>query len=205
MDFSHPLGVVTPTLDGDVLVALAGADEEFSGRQLHRVVGHGSEQGIRKAADRLVAQGIVHMRQMGRAKAYRLNRRHLAAPHIEGLAMARQELVARLRRSVDAWEITPAWALLFGSVARGEGTRYSDLDLLVIRRSDVDADSSSWLEQLTDLEREAATWTGNEARIVEFGEAELDQGVELIDGAIVTGIELFGSRRALRRKVEASR
>lgn len=205
MDFSHPLNVVTPTLDGDVLAALAGADDEFSGRRLHKVVGHGSEQGIRKAADRLVAQGIVHMRQVGRAKAYRLNRQHLAAPHIEGLAMARQELLARLRRSFDSWETSPAWALLFGSVAVGEGTRYSDLDLVVIRPSNVATEAHQWLEQLANLEREASEWTGNEARIVEFGEDELNREDELLDAAVATGIELFGSRRLLRRVIEASR
>src|ERR1700722_20195038 len=72
MDFGHPLMVVTPTLDGDVLAALARADAEFSGRELARHVGYGSTEGIRRAADRLVAQGVVSRRAAGAAHLYRL-------------------------------------------------------------------------------------------------------------------------------------
>lgn len=93
MDFEHPFRAVAPTLDGDVLTVLARADEGFSGRQIHRLLGQGSEQGIRKAAERLVEQGVVLRSQVGRANVYRLNRKHVAAPHIEGLAALRAEVL----------------------------------------------------------------------------------------------------------------
>jgi predicted nucleotidyltransferase len=200
MDFRHPLRVVTPTLDGDVLALLAGAEEEFNGRRLHRLLGHGSEPGVRKAAERLVDQGIVLRREVGRAKTYRLNRQHIAAAHIEGLAALRMELVARLRAALDSWEEPPLAGILFGSVARGEASAHSDLDLLLVRRQAVDEDSPSWQAQLGDLQREATGWTGNDARILEYGEEELaDPAVRsVIDDAISEGIELFGSRYRLR-------
>lgn len=59
MQFSNPLAVVTPTLDGPVLAALAAADSPFTTGQLTRVLDGGSKEGIRKVLRRLTAQGVV--------------------------------------------------------------------------------------------------------------------------------------------------
>src|ERR1700694_1793409 len=155
MDFARPLLAVTPTLDGDVLAALARADVEFSGRELARHAGRGSAEGIRSAADRLVAQGVVSRRAAGSAHLYRLNRDHLAAPYIAGLATLREQLLERLRELVAAWEEPAVMAMLFGSVARGSAAAESDLDLLVVRHKDCDPDSPVWRAQLQDLSRSA--------------------------------------------------
>jgi predicted nucleotidyltransferase len=204
MDFSHPLRAITPTLDGDVLTVLAGADEGFSGRRIHRLLEHGSEQGVRKAAERLVDQGVVLRHQAGRAKIYRLNRQHVAASHIEGLATLRAELLERLRVALASWEVPPLLALLFGSVARGEGGPNSDLDLLLVRRADVEEESPIWIEQLASLERDATKWTGNDARIVEFGEDELFQEdlEDVVGEALSKGIDIYGSRRRFRSSIK---
>jgi hypothetical protein len=201
MDFYRPLTVVTPTLDGDVLVALARGDAEFSGRELARHVGHGSTEGIRRAADRLVAQGVVSRRAAGAAHLYRLNGEHLAAPWIEGLAGLRQQLIDRLRGLLASWDETPRVVLLFGSVAQGRATTDSDLDLLVVRRRDCDPDSDPWRAQLAELERSATAWTGNDARVLELSEDEISHPAAepVIADALRDGLELFGSRRALRR------
>src|SRR5215207_3614203 len=201
MDFQRPLSVVAPTLDGDVLAVLAGAEEEFTGRRIHRVLGRGSEQGVRKAADRLVEQGIVIRRQAGQAKLYGLNRSHLAAPYVEGLGGLREELVERLREKVKAWEIFPSVILLFGSVARGDAGPESDLDLFVLRKLATDEDDPKWEEQLFDLEREATAWTGNEARLIEYGKDDLDDPAvrDVAEEALEDGVSVFGGRLRLRR------
>lgn len=207
MDFRHPFRVVTPTLDGDVLALLARADEGFSGRQLHRLLGRASEPGVRRAAERLVGQGIVLRHEVGRAKVYRLNRHHLAAAHVEGLAELRATLIARLRTSLKSWDEPPLTAILFGSAARGEATPQSDIDLLLVRRESIDEDSPIWREQLSKLERDATEWTGNDARVLEYGAKELaDQGVAaVVAEAVSGGIELFGdSRRRLREQLGRS-
>lgn len=204
MDFRRPLSVVAPTLDGDVLGVLAGGNEEFTGRRIHRVLGHGSEHGVRKAADRLVEQGIVARRQAGRAKLYSLNRSHLAAPYVEGLGSLRAQLIDRLKGSVGAWSIPPWAVLLFGSVARGDAGVESDLDLLVVRRPDTKEESSTWQDQLAALEREATAWTGNEARVIEYGKRDLAapdvRGVT--EAALRDGIPIFGGRLRLSRLLD---
>ena len=207
MDFARPLHTVTPTLDGDVLAVLAGADAELSGRRVHQLVGHSSEQGVRKTLDRLVEQGIASSRRAGQAKLYQLNRDHLAARHIEGLAALRSELLQRLRETVKQWKVEPVAALLFGSVARREAGAQSDLDLLVIRPARCDADAKPWRDQVSRLQQAATAWTGNDSRVLEFGEEELREGLGerepvLVD-AVKDGIEIAGSLRQLRRLIGA--
>lgn len=198
MDFAHPLRVIAPTLDGDVLTVLAGAKDEFSGRRLHGLVGHGSEAGIRKAAERLVNQGIVLRSQAGQAKLYRLNRQHVCAEGIEQIAAARSNLLTRLRADFRTWQVQPRAAALFGSAARGEASPGSDIDVLVIRPAAVEEDSATWRRQLNRLERSATAWTGNDARLVELGEGELPQARALLEEALGDGIELAGSLSAIR-------
>lgn len=205
MDFTHPFRVVSPTLDGDVLAVLAGAEEAFSGRRIHRLVGHGSEPGVRKAVERLVDQGIVLRTQAGRAKLYRLNRRHVSAEGIELLAAARSELVIRLRERISLWEEAPRCALLFGSVARREAGPGSDLDLLIVRPANIAEVSPVWGTQLGSLEQAATDWTGNDARIVELAENELAQARSLLEDALRDGIKLFGSLRVIHEAVDGDR
>ena len=201
MEFRRPLRAITPTLDGDVLAVLAGADVELSGRELARHVGYGSTEGIRRAADRLVSQGTVLRRAVGGAHLYRLNREHLAARYVEGLANMRGELIERLRAELASWPVAARGALLFGSVARGQASAESDLDLLIVRARGVDPEEEPWRVQLLELQRSATAWTGNDARIIEYAEEELGDlgGEQVLRDALADGVELAGSRRSLRR------
>ena len=200
MNFRHPFSTVTPTLDGDVLVVLAGVDTELTGREVHRLANRGSEHGVRKVLDRLTEEGVVHRRPAGSANLYRLNREHLATPAIEALAGMRRELLRRMRDTVAAWEIAPVGVVLFGSLARGEADRESDIDILVIRSSTVDADDSVWSAQVTGLQGAVSGWTGNDARVLEYGDDEIAQAGddEVLVNAIGEGIEIAGSIRILR-------
>jgi predicted nucleotidyltransferase len=200
MDFRRPLQAVTPTLDGDVLAVLARAEAEFTGRQVHGLVQHGSERGVRNALDRLARQGVVSARGAGRANLYSLNSEHLAAPWIRGLAGMRSQLLERLHEAVEGWTIKPVVAVLFGSVARGEATESSDLDLLVVRPANCSPDFPAWQEQLAVLEESATRWTGNDTRILEFGTHELasrSRTEAVLREAASEGVPFFGSVRAL--------
>jgi predicted nucleotidyltransferase len=205
MDFRRPLQAVTPTLDGDVLSVLARAEAEMTGRELQRVIGHGSHQGIRNAADRLAEQGVVARRSVGNANLYQLNRDHVAASWIEGLSSLPAQVLDRLRDAIRRWEHPPTLVVLFGSVARGEATPESDLDLLVVRPTNCEADEPVWQEQLSNLQMLASAWTGNDARILEFGEQELtgDEPQQVLTDAARDGIELYGTLRLLRRRSRA--
>lgn len=200
MDFRRPLQVVTPTLDGDVLSVLARGDVEMTGRELQRVIGRGSHQGIRNSADRLADQGIVSRRSAGSANLYQLNRDHVAASWIEGLASLPSQVFDRLREAIDGWEQAPVLVVVFGSVARRDASPESDLDLLVIRPADCEPDEPLWQEQISTLQTHAGALTGNDTRILEFGEQELADGEprQVLTDAARDGIELYGTLRMLR-------
>ena len=105
-----------------------------------------------------------------------------------------------LQKSVSAWGSPAHTVPLFGSVAHGEAVPESDLDLLVVRPTSTEEEAAEWREQLANLERDATAWTGNDARIVEYGESDLaDVTVRpVVEAALLDGVELSGSRRRLR-------
>jgi hypothetical protein len=201
MDFRRPMQVVTPTLDADVLSVLARADVELTGREIQRLAGHGSHQGIRNAADRLVDEGVVERRSAGNANLYRLNRNHVAAQWIERLATLPEQVIERLRGTIAGWAQPPLLAMLFGSVATGQATAASDLDLLIVRPESCEPDDPVWIRQLSDLQTLATASSGNDARVLEYGQDELmsDTAEPVLGDALREGIELYGSRRTLRR------
>lgn len=201
MDLSRPMRVVTPTLDGDVLVVLAGTDAPLTGRQVHLLLGRASEAGVRQALGRLVEQGIVVRSPAGRAHLYRLNREHLAAPHVIALAGLRAALIERLRGELAGWGVRPALAVLFGSAARRESDEWSDLDLLVVRPAGIHADDPRWRAQVDELARRAHAWTGNDAEVLEYGEEELPARLAaepVLAAAARDGVALAGSLSRLR-------
>jgi len=201
MDLSRPMRVVTPTLDGDVLVVLAGTDAPLTGRQVHRILGRASEAGVRQALERLVEQGIVLRASAGRAHLYRLNREHIAAPHIEALAGLRAVFIERLRSELDGWAVHSPLAVLFGSAARRESDERSDLDLLVVRPAGTDADDPRWRRQIEELLRRARAWTGSYAEVLELGEEELParRATEpVLAAAARDGVPLSGPLSLLR-------
>lgn len=208
VDFQHPLSVITPTLDGDVLVVLARAETEFSGREVHRALGHSSHSGVRRCLERLVGEGIVLERRAGNARLYRLNREHLAAAHIEALATIRLALFERLRETIANWEIQPVIAAVFGSVARGEATSASDLDIFLLRSKDCSEDDPVWRDQVSALEEAATGWTGNDARVLEYDESDLPQlrrAEPTVAEIASEGIVLAGNLRDLRQSMRSRR
>jgi DNA-binding transcriptional ArsR family regulator len=206
MNFRRPMQVVTPTLDADVLSVLARADVELTGREIQRLARHGSHQGVRNAADRLASEGVVERRSVGNANLYRLNRDHVAAPWIEKLATLPEQIVERLRGAIADWVHPPLLAMLFGSVATGQATSASDLDLLIVRPKECDAEDPTWSRQLSDLQTLATESSGNDARVLEFSQGDLTSGTAepVLDDALRDGIELYGSRQILKRSKRRS-
>lgn len=200
MDFSKPLSSLAPSADASVLGVLAQAEASLTGRGVARATGL-SLRTVQVALARLVRQGVILRETGGSAHLYRLNREHLAAPSIDALASLRLLLIDRLREALAGWRVPPAAAVLFGSIARGEESVDSDLDILIVRARGIDAENERWRAQLLELERAATAWTGNDTRILEYMERELTGSAPdpLLHEAASEGIELRGSLRRLLR------
>lgn len=173
MDLSRPYSAVVPSLDGDVLVVLAGTSHPMSGREVAKRARRGSQRGVLTALDRLVEQGLVTREEAGGASLFALNRDHVAAGSVATLASLRAELLRRIRDEIDRWEAAPVCAAVFGSFARGDGGVGSDIDLLVVRPATRGADDGPWTAQLDRLGELIRRWSGNHAALVELAEQEL--------------------------------
>ena len=197
MDVARPYTAVSPALEGDVLVALSRTTRPLTGRRVAELVARGSPDGVRKALDRLVDQGIVRREPAGRALMHTLNREHLAAPAVEALAMMRRDLLNRLRAAVSRWSPPAVHASLFGSAARGDGDADSDVDIFLVRPNSIDEADRRWWEQRERLATDVFTWTGNHAAVVESSESQLNEmarsSAPILDALRRDGISLGGT------------
>lgn len=199
MDLSFPLATIAPTLDAGVLHVLAATTAGCTAAEVHRRLGHGSDEGVRKVLARLVRQGVVHAETPARYSLYRLNREHVAAPHIEALTRVRDQIFENIRVEVAGWQITPLHAGLFGSFARGTADSDSDIDVLLVRPELLAGHAEdAWLDQLDHLERRIREWTGNAAQIIDLAPGPLGQmahdGDPLLDSWRAEDIPVHGER-----------
>lgn len=172
MNLSKPFTAVSSAVDSAVLVTLAGSTRPRTGREVARLAGR-SKTAVQRVLDRLVEHGLVDRQPAGEAFLYTLNREHLLSPAVEVMAAARNELVDRLRGEIARWELQPVHSSVFGSAARGEGDQASDVDLFIIRPTEIEAEDLVWRRQLDGLASSVRRWTGNHAGISEMSAAEL--------------------------------
>lgn len=202
VNLSHPLDLVTHRVDARILEVLSRADAAFTGRQVQALVGEHSVAGVQAGLDRLRHQGIVNAEPAGRATLYRLNVDHLAAAHVRGLAHLRHELLRRLKAELESWDPRPIAAYLFGSAARQDSTADSDIDICLVRPSVGDPEEPEWRDRVESLARTVTDWTGNDTRVVEFGENEVRAAAgrdPLLISIRQEGIPLAGDESLLRR------
>jgi predicted nucleotidyltransferase len=201
----RPFATVTPTLDGDVLAVLAPHDVTFTTGQIHRVLNAYSEEGIRKVLARLVSQGVVRSERIGNAYAYRLNPAHLAAKPIVELARLFDTFLKRLEEKLGGWQYPPVYAAVFGSAVRGTMTSDSDVDLFLV--SATGTPEAVWAQQVNEIASAVTAWTGNDARVVDYAEAELKSArtEPMVQEVLEHGLTVAGSRAWLLKQVKPVR
>jgi len=170
-----PLTSTIPGAPGTILSVLAHTEQPLTGTMIAALSdGRVSQTGVSFAMRNLVASGIVLAVPAGSAKLYSLNRDHLACHAIVELASLRDALFERIREQVDSWTVAPVAVAVFGSAARGAGGSDSDLDLLVVRPTDVDADDATWAQQSAQLTSDIHLWSGNGCDLLEYTLEELE-------------------------------
>jgi hypothetical protein len=193
VELGRPLGVVTPTIDGEVLAVLARAEKQFTPGDLQRMVGH-SLRGLRLALQRLAEQGVVIEQRTSNSVLYSFNAQHIAAEPLRALANLRETLLERISEAVSSWEKPAAFAAMFGSAARGDMRPDSDIDLFVVRPDDIDAEDPAWQQQVSGLSEQVTAWTGNDARVLEYTESRVREAREPVLASIADeGVPVYGS------------
>lgn len=202
MNLNKPLTSLIPMLEGEVLTVLAGAQASFTGLQVQTIIGKYSPRGVRDALQRLCVQGIVTRRPVGAADLYELNPEHLMTKYIKSLVNLRSEFLGLLNKEVAVWGILPVCGAVFGSAVRSDMKPESDIDIFIVRPKTVEFGLGAWREQLTDLSRKIAEWTGNDAQIFELDEDGIDLELASKDGILYTiidqGILFYGTPNYLR-------
>ena len=202
MNLSKPLTSLIPTLEGEVLTVLAGAQLPFSGLQVQRIIGKYSPRGVRDALQRLCVQGIVTRQSAGAADLYELNPGHLMAKYITSLVSLRSEFLQLLEKEVAAWPILPLCGAVFGSAVRSDMKPESDIDIFIVRPQSVEFGLGAWREQLSGLSRKIGEWTGNNAQIFELDADGINLELASQDGILYSiieqGVLFYGAPNYLR-------
>jgi len=185
--FAEAFGGIIPGPLGTVLAALLRTGTPLTGRQVHALVSdRASLWSVQQALSALADLGLVETTPVGRALVHTINEEHRSIPALRELV----DPLAQLRKVVrEAVGDGVQAVMLFGSLARGEATATSDVDLAVIA-------PPAWAgrSRLQDAVRQRL---GNECDVLVFTPDEFwasaSEGTEpvvadiLADGIVLTG------------------
>jgi predicted nucleotidyltransferase len=173
MDWSRPTAALIPGLEGVALRQLYAVDAPQTAGDVHDRANIGSRNGIRYALDRLADQGIVTRTTAGNTAIYELNRDHLAFPALD-VALRTYDPYGELRARLGALVRDVSWndeggglfsVAIYGSVARGDATAESDIDLLLVVPDGHDENELQVDDISEALHVHVKRWTGNRAHV----------------------------------------
>lgn len=172
MDFVTPVQALIPGASGRILAVLAETTAELNLRTLSRLSGVSLAQASR-VMPRLVELGMVDRRDVPPTALFRLVEEHVASRVVVAVARSRTAVLDELARAA-ATTITPApvGIVVFGSLARGTADTHSDIDVVVVRPTEVDDDDEAWHTSLEQWRQHARRLTGNSVDILEVAEAD---------------------------------
>jgi predicted nucleotidyltransferase/biotin operon repressor len=142
------ISVPIPAADADLFKSKATNDillfltnhrfKQFSQREVADQIGH-SQQTVRRAINTLVENELVVESPENNQRLVQINRERLAIPDDPLLRIPQPEFQKPVKAAVD--ELTDRLegvigVVLYGSVARGEADRRSDIDLWVLTTND---------------------------------------------------------------------
>lgn len=170
MQLTFPLATLVGPGQAAALRVLARTDSGMTGRQVARV-SQTANTGIKRALDRLELAGLVTVERGVHASSYRVNHDHVLWPALRLALDAPGELDHRIQKFIEHSGADVVSVAVFGSVARGEATDESDLDLVVVYREEVDVDVSVGLGSMVQR------WTGNACQVFDVSLGDLTQMV----------------------------
>jgi len=134
---------------GGVLRLLFGhPGEKFYVRQIAREVG-GSAGSVQRELETLALVGLISRSKLGMQVFYEANRDHPTYPEMRSLIQKTMGVFQLLEAALAPLAGRIALAFVYGSLARGEESAASDVDLMVVG----DATLDEVLERLAPVER----------------------------------------------------
>lgn len=198
MDFVHPVRAVIPGVQGRVLAVLAETTAELSLSTLARLAEVSVAQASRVMPG-LVEIGLVERREVPPSSLFRLVREHVAAQAVLALTNARASAIRQIGDAASDISPQPVSVVVFGSFARGEADRESDIDLVMIRDDTVDEGDEIWSESLEGWRRRVHAITGNHVELLHVSVSEATRKLRARselwrnirrDGVVIYGAQL---------------
>lgn len=171
MDFVRPIEAILPGAQGRVLAVLAQTTAELNLRTLAQLAGVSQAQASRVLPG-MVELGLVDRREVPPASLFRLVPEHVASRALLSLARSTDTVLDEMGRMAGALPRPPASVIVFGSFARREAGADSDIDVVVIRPTEIDEDDPAWADELERWRRSVGRLTGNRVEVLEVGAAE---------------------------------
>ena len=171
MDFVRPIEAIVPGAQGRVLAVLAETTAELNLRTIAQLAGISQAQASRLLPD-LVALGVVERREVPPASLFRLVPEHVASQALLTLARSTDTVLDAMGRLAGALPQPPVSVIVFGSFARREAVVDSDIDVVVVRPTEVDEDDDAWSASLETWRRDVRQLTGNPVEVLEVSADE---------------------------------
>jgi predicted nucleotidyltransferase len=198
VDFTRPVEAVVPGAQGRILAVLVETSGELNLRTIARLSGVSLAHASR-VLPTLVELGIVERRDVPPSALFRFVRDNVAARAVSALADARRTVLRELGESASHIEPHPVSVIVFGSFARGEADRNSDLDVVVMRPATIDEDDDHWRVSVDRWLEQARRLTGNPVELLEASSEEVRRLLRSRkplwldvqrDGVVVYGVEI---------------
>jgi predicted nucleotidyltransferase len=172
VDFKRPVEAVVPGAQGRILAVLVETSAELNLRTIARLsdvsVAHAS-----RVLPGLVELGMVERRDVPPSALFRFVPENVASRAVAHLADARRTVLGALRETAGKLTPAPASVVVFGSFARGDADRGSDIDVLLVRPAAVDEEDPTWRARIDGWVEDAARLTGNHVEVLEIGDDEI--------------------------------
>lgn len=194
MDYVRSVEALIPGAQGRILGALARAGAPLNLRTLAQLSGISPGQASRVLPG-LVELGVVRRTEVPPSALFELPDRSFGARLVRELSDAHGALLQELRTTAAKLRPAPASVVLFGSAATGAARADSDIDVLVVRPSDV-ADEDAWTAAHMRWVSRIREFSGNPVSVLEENEEDIPRLLRsrgsLWDGIRTQGILLAG-------------
>lgn len=120
----------------------------------------------------MVELGLVDRREVPPSSLFALNRRHLAASAVLQLARARDTVFEAMGKAAAEMDTPPVSVIVFGSFARREADEHSDIDVVIVRRDEIDQEDGAWLAAVDRWSEGVRTLTGNRVEVIDIDRSE---------------------------------
>lgn len=172
MDFVRPVQAVIPGAQGRILAVLAETSAELNLRGLARLSGVSLAQASR-VLPALVSLGLVERRDVPPSALFRVVPDHVAVRAVMALSRARDVMLEEIGRAAAKLPGPPVSVIVFGSLARGDGGPESDIDVVLVRSTEVAEDSDLWRSAVEAWRRDVRRMAGTRIDLVEIAEGDI--------------------------------